>query len=386
MTVAVQSPRARFLADGATVAFPISFTVQTGADLRVWIAADAAAPAVETGDWSYAAGVLTLFAPPPAGSVVAIERHGALHQTWAPVVGAPVPPAGASAAVDALARQIQDLAARLSRSLVLDPTANGPAPTLGQPLARGVLFADAAGERIYFDNDLGPALLAAHAEALAAAAAARADALAAAASKVAAQVSAVNAAAHADRAQTYADRAEAAADRADAAKLVVLEAAQRASWALGLMGLANNMTQLLYVVTPFLGRLFGIWKDFGWVNMGVAVTVDLGWVCPPAVGGDCENWGLITAAATTSAEWGDLTAAADPAEEWGLVLVRAICVAPVICAEDLGWINAVIDVSSTQPIELPVRVPDPCLLITRVPGPVDPDPDQPPTPIVGGCP
>jgi hypothetical protein len=100
----------------------------------------------------------------------------------------------------------------------------------------------------------------------------------------------------------------------------ILDAGQKAAWALNLMGLANGLTQLMRLFAIYAGQLYGLIKDYGWGPDLTATQEDYGW-------GDC----------------------------------------PATCVVDYGWGWPVAPMDNGQAISLPILVPSLCPIITPVP-------------------
>jgi len=376
MTVSAQTPRLTVDIPAGTIAVPVPFFVENAGDLSVWLGVDNVYRPLHAEAWTYSGGVLTTAAGP---GVLSVIRQGPLVQPVQLPAGAPLYPRVIEAGLDRLARQIQDLDSQVNRSVRLHPAVPGVLPAVGQPVPGGVLVLDAAGGLIRFDPVLAGQVIGARDQAVAAAAQAVAAQTEAYYSQVEAKASQVAARGAAEAAFFFRNEAEQFALRAEAAQDVVLRAAERASYALGLMGIANNLTQILYVVAPFLAQTFGIWRDLGWVNEPAQIVEDLGWVCSTPTG-NCLDFGLISDTVTDIIDF----SADGPARDWGLLSEPAPCetIAAVTCHEDLGWVNSVIPMNPDQAIKLPIHVPDPCPVIVVDP-PVPPAP--PPSYNSGHC-
>lgn len=355
MSIASEQAYVGYLADGSQTRFPLPFAA-TSADevLVVWEDEQGLDVAYRPGQDFTLAGNQVLFGqPPPAGRRLSVARAIALTQPVTLAESDRFYARTIEAALDRLTAQIQRVGERVERSPLLPLSAGLRNVGLQAPIAGALLRWDDQGQRLVSDGEFGTALLTARDQVLAARIAAEAAA-----------ALAQHAAALAPAAIAAADRAMQAAAHAEAAQAVVLQAAERASWALGLMGLANNLTQLLFVVAPFLGKLFGIWKDFGWIDQASQVAVDFGWACPPVASGNCLDFGRIDQPVHLAEDWQSLDG---PGRDWGSIRDLAICSATAPCQDDLGWINSVLPLASDQPIALPIRVPDPCPVIFAQP-------------------
>jgi|GEM_PF-6928083 len=362
MSIASDQAYVAYLADGVTTRFPLPFAVSSADELRVvWADDQGWDVAYRPGqDFTLGNNQVLFGQPPPTGRRLTLARAIALTQPVTLAESDRFYARTIETALDRLTSQIQRVGERAERSPALPLSAGLREVGLQAPVSGAVLRWDDQGQALISDGDFGTALLTARDQVLVARDAAEAAA-----------TLAQQAASLAPAAIAAADRAEQAAARAEAAQAIVLQAAERASWALGLMGLANNLAQLLSVVAPFLSRLFGIWRDFGWIDQAAQSRVDFGWACPPVSTGQCLDFGRNDNDVTAADDW--LTQSAS-AQDWGLIRDLISCSGATPCQDDLGWINSVLPLSSAQPIQLPIRVPDPCPVIFAEPQPARPVP------------
>ena len=307
MTVSASTGRVVYDAPGAV--FPVPFSYASAADVqitRLVVATGSETLLLNGADYSLSGGNVTLTAPLVSGQRLAIAIAPPLTQTVDLVEGGRFSAEAIERGLDNQARISQGLSQRLDRALVLPVSTIADPVAMDQPAPGAVLRWDDTATRVVSDQTLGATL--ADAASQSEVEAARDAALAAAAAAAGSAAS-----------------AQAALTAINLVAPTILDAGQKAAWALNLMGLANGLLQALYAITPYVSQLFGFLKDYGWVNQTPARTVDYGWV-------GC------------SAE----------------------------CESDYGWLWSVIPINQGAAVQLPMLVPSPCPIITPVPPPPPP--------------
>jgi len=302
MTVSASTGRIVYEAPGSV--FPVPFSYASAADVK--LTRLAVSTGVETllllgADYSLSGGNATLTAPLVSGQRLAIALVPPLTQTVDLVEGGRFSAEAIERGLDNQARVSQGLSQRLDRALVLPVSTLAAPVTMEQPAPGAVLRWDDTATRVVSDETLGAIL--ADAASQAEVEAARDAALAAAAAAAASAAS-----------------AQSALTAINLVAPTILDAGQKAAWALNLMGLANGLTQLMRLFAIYAGQLYGLIKDYGWGPDLTATQEDYGW-------GDC----------------------------------------PATCVVDYGWGWPVAPMDNGQAISLPILVPSLCPIITPVP-------------------
>lgn len=307
MTVSASTGRVVYDAPGSV--FPVPFSYASAADVQVTrlvVATGAETLLLNGADYSLSGGSVTLTAALVTGQRLAIAIAPPLTQTIDLVEGGRFSAEAIERGLDNQARISQGLSQRLDRALVLPVSTIADPVTMDQPAPGAVLRWDDTATRVTSDQTLGATL--ADAASQSEVEAARDAALAAAASAAASAAS-----------------AQAALTSINLVAPTLLEAGQKAAWALNLMGLANGLTQLMRLFAVYAGQLYGLIKDYGWGADLTAVQEDYGW-------GNC----------------------------------------PATCVVDYGWGWPVAPMDNASAISLPILVPSLCPIITPVPPPPSP--------------
>lgn len=384
MTVAIETASIRYVGDGATARFPVPFAFTTGADLRLLVSGPAGfdRDLIPSQDFTVdqAQQSVELAAPLATGSVLAILRGLPLVQDTRWIENQPFYATTVERSFDRLVEMIQQQAERIDRAVLLPATSGARRRAFGPAVPNGILRWDGTADAVIADAVLGPALLGSRDQAVHAAV----EAIQAAAEAAISAGAAATARAGAEQARSVATAASVtatmAAGQATAARDTAVSVADRAGFGLGLMGLANNLTQLLYTILPFLGDRAGIFRDNGWVTQAPIITGELGWACPPGEG-ILVDWGQVAAANELALDFGSL-GPAGAVEDWGSILSPVdppVLVSP--CINDLGWVTALVPLDGQPPVTLPIRVPDPCPVLF----PTHPDPDPRPSARPSDC-